>query len=74
MKKRLTKSTNKKVFGVAGGVADYFDIDPTLVRAGFIATAFFFFPLAFVGYVALAIMMPSAATVTEESDEADTRV
>ena len=71
MRKRLTKSTKKMVFGVAGGVADYFDVDPVLVRAGFVATTFCFFPFAVVGYVALAIMMPSASTATEESDEVD---
>ena len=71
MKKRLIKSTDKKVFGVAGGVADHFDIDPTLVRAGFIASTFCFFPFAVVGYVALAIMMPSASIATEESGEVD---
>ena len=74
MKKRLIKTTDKKVFGVAGGVAEYFDIDPILVRAGFIATAFCFFPFAVLGYVALAFMMPSASTATEDSDEADSRV
>ncbi len=74
MKKRLTKSKDKKLFGVAGGVADYFDVDPLLIRVGFVATTFCFFPLTFVGYVALAIMMPSAAPVTEDSDETDNRV
>jgi phage shock protein PspC (stress-responsive transcriptional regulator) len=52
-------------------VADYFDVDPVLVRAGFAATTFCFFPFAVVGYVALAIMMPSASTATEESDKVD---
>jgi len=74
MKKRLTKSKDKKLFGVAGGVADYFDVDPLLIRVGFVATTFCFFPFAIVGYVALAIMMPSAATVTEDSDEMDNRI
>ena len=33
MKKRLKKSSkNKKVFGVCGGIAEYFDADPTLIR------------------------------------------
>lgn len=33
MKKRLTKSfTDKKIAGVCGGIADYFDIDSTIVR------------------------------------------
>ena len=30
--KRLTKSQDKKLFGVCGGVAEYFDMDPTVVR------------------------------------------
>lgn len=32
MKKRLYKSVDKKVCGVCGGIADYLDIDPTVVR------------------------------------------
>ncbi|MBR5637480.1 MAG: PspC domain-containing protein [Pseudobutyrivibrio sp.] len=32
MKKRLYKSTDKKVCGVCGGIADYLDLDPTVVR------------------------------------------
>lgn len=62
MKKRLAKSTDKKLFGVASGVADYFEIDPTLVRVGFIASAVCFFPFSVVGYIALAVMMPSPST------------
>ena len=35
MNKRLYKSNeNKMVCGVCGGIAEYFDIDPTLVRLG----------------------------------------
>lgn len=37
MNKRLYKSRdNRMLAGVCGGVADYFDIDPTLVRLGWI--------------------------------------
>ena len=32
--KKLYKSKEKKIFGVCGGIAEYFDIDPTLVRLG----------------------------------------
>ena len=33
MKKRLYKSrTDRKIAGVCGGVAEYFDIDPTVIR------------------------------------------
>ncbi len=67
MAKRLTKSANKKLFGVAGGVAEYFDVDPTLVRIGFVAVFFVVCPLAFVAYLAMAVMMPSPSTA-ESSD------
>ena len=30
--KKLTKSYDNKLFGVCGGIADYFNIDPTFVR------------------------------------------
>ena len=35
-KKILTRSRNKKIFGVAGGIAEYFNIDATLVRIAFV--------------------------------------
>ena len=35
--KRLYKSNaNKMIDGVCGGIAEYFDIDPTLVRLGWV--------------------------------------
>ena len=60
MAKRLVKSTDKKLFGVAGGLAEYFNIDATIVRLGFVVACIFCFFLGLVAYVALAIMMPSA--------------
>ncbi len=32
MAKRLYRSPNKKIGGVCAGVAEYFNIDPTIVR------------------------------------------
>ncbi len=32
MDKKLTLSRDKKIAGVCGGLAEYFDLDPTLVR------------------------------------------
>ncbi|MBQ7637216.1 MAG: PspC domain-containing protein [Lachnospiraceae bacterium] len=32
MSKRLYKSREKKLAGVCGGIAEYFDIDPTIIR------------------------------------------
>lgn len=40
MKKRLTKSADKMLAGVCGGIADYYDIDSTLVRIGFVLITF----------------------------------
>ncbi len=37
MKKRLYKSAvNKKLCGVCGGIAEYFDIDPTIIRLAWV--------------------------------------
>ncbi|MGH3443115.1 MAG: PspC domain-containing protein [Nitriliruptorales bacterium] len=40
--RRLTRSeTDKMIAGVAGGLAQYFNIDPTLVRVAFVLLAVF---------------------------------
>ena len=37
MKKKLYKSnTDKKLDGVCGGIAEYFDVDPTVIRLGWV--------------------------------------
>lgn len=36
MQNRLYKSNNKMVDGVCAGIAEYFNLDPTLVRLGFV--------------------------------------
>ena len=37
MNKRLYKSNkNKRLEGVCGGIAEYFNLDPTLIRLGWI--------------------------------------
>jgi len=41
--KRLYRSrTNRTLAGVCGGIAEYFDWDPTFVRVGWVALTFFF--------------------------------
>jgi phage shock protein C len=47
------------VAGVCGGIAEYFSLDPTLVRiAYFLATFFTAFIPGLIVYIALAIIMP----------------
>lgn len=58
MKKRLYKSnTDKKLDGVCAGIANYFNIDPTLVRLAWVI-----FSLAggsgVLAYIIAAIVMP----------------
>lgn len=37
MKKRLYRSkTNKMLAGICGGIAEYFDLDPTLIRLAWV--------------------------------------
>ena len=55
MTKKVTRSTNKILAGVCGGIAEYFDIDPTLVRILYVALSFF--SAAFPGLVLYIIMM-----------------
>jgi phage shock protein PspC (stress-responsive transcriptional regulator) len=60
--RRLKRSQQDRLlFGVAGGIADYFDIDPVLVRVGFVLLTLVN-GLGLVGYVILAIVTPKADT------------
>ena len=57
MARRLQKSKNRLLLGVAGGIADYFNVDPVIVRVIFIVLAF----AGGVGillYVLLALLLP----------------
>lgn len=50
--------TNRKLFGVCGGVATYFDIDPTIIRILSIVLVLASFGWALLLYIILAILMP----------------
>jgi phage shock protein C len=54
---RITRSdTDKRIAGVAGGIAEYFGVDPTLVRIGFVIAAFMGFGI--LAYVVLWVALP----------------
>lgn len=57
--KKLMRSTNKVVAGVLGGLAEFFGIDPTLVRICFVALSIFSagFP-GFLLYLIMTLLMP----------------
>ncbi len=60
-KKKLVRSTNKVLAGVCGGIADYFDVDPTLIRVLYAVLSLF--SAAFPGlllYIILLLLIPEA--------------
>ena len=73
--KKLRRSSENKVFaGVLGGIGEYFDVDPVLLRVGFI-----FFVLAtgifpgVIAYILAIFVMPSAASpVIHEAPQENT--
>ena len=60
MEKKLYKSQSNKVFfGVLGGIGDYFELDPTLVRIGYVCLSIF--SAGFPGlllYIIMALIVP----------------
>jgi phage shock protein C len=56
---RLERSTtNKVIAGVCGGIAEYLQVDPTLVRVFFVIVGFMTVGVAFLGYIVLIFLMP----------------
>lgn len=53
-KRRLTRSNDKMIAGVLGGIAEYFDIDPTVVRILYVV--FSIASVGFPGIIAYLIM------------------
>ncbi|SEM12776.1 MULTISPECIES: PspC domain-containing protein [unclassified Butyrivibrio] len=54
--KRIHKSNDKKICGVCGGIAEYFGVDPTIVRLIFVL-AVMFTGVGILPYIIAAIIM-----------------
>ena len=60
MEKRLYRSTTQKMLGgVCGGIAEYFDIDPTLVRLALVAITLFG-GSGIIAYIVAYLVIPEA--------------
>ena len=59
MEKKLLRSRNSMIAGVCGGIANYFGLDPTLVRVGYVILSVISvgFP-GLIVYLLLMIIMP----------------
>ena len=66
MTSRLYRSrSDRMLFGVSGGLSDHLDIDPTLVRLGWVVLGIVTGGFAILAYIVLAIVVP------ERDDEED---
>lgn len=63
MSKKLKRSANKVIGGVCAGIAEYLDVDPTVIRAVYAVLTLFSacFPGILV-YIILLIIMPKETT------------
>jgi phage shock protein PspC (stress-responsive transcriptional regulator) len=58
MAKRIYRSRDERIiWGVCGGIAKYFDVDPTLIRLIAVLTLFFAFTGILI-YIILTIIIP----------------
>ncbi|MBO4938339.1 MAG: PspC domain-containing protein [Oscillospiraceae bacterium] len=65
MKKKLYRiEEGKMLCGVCGGIAEYFDIDPTLVRLGFVLLSCAAGSALFV-YIVTAIIIPVKSDIID---------
>lgn len=57
--KRLYRSRNNLIIsGVCGGIAEYFDLDPTLVRLGLVLLTIFTAFSGIIFYIIAALIIP----------------
>lgn len=74
-KKRLMKSRkNKKIAGVAAGIANYLGIDPTLVRIAFVIGAIFGQGFTIPLYIIMAFVLPKGDDDERDDDDDFIRV
>ena len=58
MKKLAKSTTSKMICGVCGGVANYFAVDPTLIRLAWVLFGCLTGGVLFLAYIVAAIIMP----------------
>ena len=68
MKKLYRSTTNKVISGVCGGIAEYFNIDPILIRIIWALFTFFSAGIAgFIAYVICAIIIPYPPRIIDDT-------
>jgi phage shock protein PspC (stress-responsive transcriptional regulator) len=68
--RRLYRSRDRRLAGVAGGMAEYLDIDPTIMRIAWILAGLLSVGFAILAYILLAIVIPDAPWATASAGPA----
>ncbi len=70
MEKRLYRSKKERVLlGICGGIAEYFSVDPTIVRLAFVLLIFVSGPILPILYFISALIIPEAPDEKREIEE-----
>ncbi|MBO6027222.1 MAG: PspC domain-containing protein [Bacteroidales bacterium] len=56
--KKLYRTRDKKICGVCGGIANYFDLDPTIIRLLWIIFGFISCATGVIAYFICALVIP----------------
>jgi phage shock protein C len=65
--KKLLRSSNRILGGVCGGIAEYFDVDPTVIRVAYALLSFF--SAAYPGivlYIILLVLIPDTQQIDNQ--------
>lgn len=65
--KKLLRSSNRILGGVCGGIAEYLDVDPTVIRVAYALLSFF--SAAFPGiilYIILLVLIPDTKQIDNQ--------
>ena len=69
--KKLRRARNNRILcGVMGGIAEYFEVDPTIVRVLFLIVSWTGFPVFL--YILLAIIIPEGGSEYRRRNRQDT--
>ena len=68
MSKRLYKSEQKTLCGVCGGVAEYFNLDPTIVRLLWVVLSCCSLGTGVIAYIICALVIPNRPSSQTEWD------
>jgi phage shock protein C len=62
MRKLYRNTEEGKLFGVCAGLAEHFDVDPVLIRIGFVCSVLFL-GIGLLPYILLAIIIPEKPSI-----------